>query len=40
MNKNELFQQFIANTNEIYQLDFLKVIVLSCATKGAMTGSV
>ena len=32
-----MFQQITVNTNEIYQLDFLKVVVLSCSTKEAMT---
>ena len=32
-----MFQQITVNTNEIYQLAFLKVIVLNPATKGAMT---
>ena len=34
-----MFQQITLNANKIYQLDFLKVIVLSCSTKAAITGS-
>ena len=34
-----MFQQITVNTYKIYQLDFLKVIVLSCFTKAAITGS-
>ena len=34
-----MFQQIAVDLDEIYQLDFLKVIVFSCSTKGAMTGS-
>ena len=34
-----MFQQITVNTNKIYQLDFLKVIVLSWSTKAAITGS-
>ena len=37
MNKNEMFQQITVNANEIYQLDFLQVAVLSYSAKGAMT---
>ena len=32
-----MFQQITVNTNKIYQLNFLKVIVLSCFTKAAIT---
>ena len=28
--ENEMFQQITVNTNKIYGLDFLTVIVLSC----------
>ena len=38
--KNEMFQQITVNTNKIYQLNFLKVIVLSYSTKAAITESV
>ena len=35
--KNEMVQQITVNTNEIYQLHFPRVVVLSCYTKGATT---
>ena len=34
-----MFQQITVNTNKIYQLNFLKVIVLSCSTKAAISRS-
>ena len=34
-----MVKQIAVNTNKIYQLDFLKVIVLSYSTKAAITGS-
>ena len=37
--ENKMFQRISVNTNKIYQLDFLKVIVLSYSTKAAITGS-
>ena len=39
VNKNEIFQQITVNTNEIYQLDVLKVAPLTRSMKGAVTGS-
>ena len=32
-----MFQEIAVNVDEIYQLDFLKVIVFSCSTKGDLT---
>ena len=34
-----MVKQIAVKTNKIYQLDFLKVIVLSYSTKAAITGS-
>ena len=39
MSKNAMIKQITVSNNKIYQLDFLKEVVLNCYTKGAMTGS-
>ena len=39
VNENEMFLQITVNTNEIYRLDFLKVLVLNWSMKGAITES-
>ena len=39
MSKNAMVEQIAVKNNKIYQVDLVKEVVLSCSTKGKMTGS-
>ena len=37
--KNNVLKQIVPSANGLYQEDFLKVAILNCSTKGAITGA-